>query len=899
MRQLILALSLVVWAGGSASAAAEILRVCQSGCPHATVQAAFDAAQSGDVIEIEAGQVFTGNLKVPPKQGVTVRSSRWRDLPPVDERIDPVAHASLLPTLRMGSRHSPALSFGEEESVVSENGIDLVNDVLHFEYAFGLGNGVSVACSARRMPAPLALREKYYVVNWNAAAKTAQLALQPGGPPIDLFDVGSAGSNNYYLRPRCIVWDMASDWSFRGIRFESVPEPGGDIGWLVSVGSNQQGAPDMGPHNIHFDQVVISGHRDIVNGPSFCLVLGAGDGHRVRSSWIGHCKSVGAVESKGIWLQNVNGVEILNNYISAASINIMTAGGDSARDDVVRNVRVAGNFLEKPGYMMYKAGTGAPQGECYHGGGSGAFYRRTDVTPNTCENGACYTCQADSTWALDTAAQYRQDNYLTKNLLEFKDCDNCTVEGNVLRGAYVGPDGGQGNCILIAAGVGEGFGRGYHRNHNVTVRHNWCDQVYSGISATSTSATPSASFDQRPMRNIAIENNLVTNLGRFPALSQWPSTADVYVRNFYTSQGIDGLRFRHNTFRPAPGSTARNSVMIGPGHWPADPLIRGLDISNNVFQFRGNGEICAFCISSPPADSFDCSASGVFRFFPNSTDKMVRNNLFTGGDYYPYAEFTRSPQCTSRMFENNEYAAAIEAPQFVGALDGRLSASSPYSASNSSALLVSTDGRDLGVDADELEMYVLPALEGRASMPERLRVSVDAGRSQAVIRYARPGDASCKVLVYGAAARTAANLLEDTSLLARQADDREGNVVEGSLVQFLVGYNQGLLPGHDYQYRIDCGVLWVVGWFRTKDEEAILESDEITEAFSGNGQGIVEYSLSPGFESVQSLNPVPASGGKVSLRFPNLGATHYVRYRILDTEGRVRKKSGVTVKPAR
>lgn len=872
---------------------AAVLRVCQSGCAYSTVQAAINAVQDGDVVEIEAGQVFSESLRFPARTGVTVRTSRWEELPPLEERIDPVAHAALLPIIRMPNRNSTAMSMGQQESVVSQDGVDIVNNTIRFDSSPGLGNNVPVACFGTALPQPLAARTKYYIRNWNAGTRTGQLALAPDGPVIDLLGTGSAGSSNYYVRPRCTAWDSPHDWTFRGIRFEALENAGGPVGWLVNVGSNEQPAPEMGPNRIRFHQVVVSGLEAENTGPSFCLVLAAGSGHEVISSWIGHCKATGGVESKAIWLQNVEDVEIRNNYISAASINILTAGSDSARMEVVKNIRIRGNFVEKPGYMMYRQGEGEPAGECYYGGGSGAFYRRTDVSPNTCENGACYTCQPDNTWALNTEAVYRPGNFLTKNLIELKDCDGCVVEANVFRGAYVGPDAGQGACASITAATGAGFGSGYHLNYNVIFQNNWCDQVYGGLSA-SNGVISGPGFDQLPMRNIHFENNLITNLGRFPALSQWPTAGTVNIRNFTTGQAIDGLRFRNNTFRVAPGAQARNAVMIGPGAWPAQNQIQALDMRNNIFQFNGAAGQCAFCISFPPAESNACNASGFYRFVPESTDKQVRNNLFYGGNYSSSSDFIRSTACLSRNFGQNEFVATTED---VGFADyGRLASSSPFSAAHANPQLLSTDGADLGADIDVLEMYTKPALAGKPSMPEQLKVSVEAGKTQAVIRYTRPGENACAVRLYDGAARKTSNLVVDTNSAARQHDERDGNVVESAAVQFLAGFFEPLQTDHRYQYEVNCGELWAIGWLQTRPAAGETPEDDVVIEIGETGdQGLVERSLTADFANAETLPAAAAAGGQIQLRLPPVTNTSYIRYRIVDQQGQTRKQSGTRI----
>lgn len=56
------------------------------------LQAAINQASPGDVIELEAGAVFSGNFTLPDKAGssyIVIRSSKMADLPPYGERVSP------------------------------------------------------------------------------------------------------------------------------------------------------------------------------------------------------------------------------------------------------------------------------------------------------------------------------------------------------------------------------------------------------------------------------------------------------------------------------------------------------------------------------------------------------------------------------------------------------------------------------------------------------------------------------------------------------------------------------------------------------------------------------------------------------------------------------------------
>jgi hypothetical protein len=75
--------------------------VCAHGCNYTNsqLQAALNAANLGDVIELQAGATYPGKIVLPTKTSGTgwiiVRSSAWQSLPPVGTRVGP-QHASLM-----------------------------------------------------------------------------------------------------------------------------------------------------------------------------------------------------------------------------------------------------------------------------------------------------------------------------------------------------------------------------------------------------------------------------------------------------------------------------------------------------------------------------------------------------------------------------------------------------------------------------------------------------------------------------------------------------------------------------------------------------------------------------------------------------------------------------------
>jgi hypothetical protein len=75
------------------------------------LQAALDAAQPGQIVELQAGATWTGSFTLRNKVGngwIYIRSSRYQELPPLGERVGP-QHAHLMPKIVNQYQFEPAL----------------------------------------------------------------------------------------------------------------------------------------------------------------------------------------------------------------------------------------------------------------------------------------------------------------------------------------------------------------------------------------------------------------------------------------------------------------------------------------------------------------------------------------------------------------------------------------------------------------------------------------------------------------------------------------------------------------------------------------------------------------------------------------------------------------------
>ncbi|MEO7660086.1 MAG: NosD domain-containing protein [Pyrinomonadaceae bacterium] len=113
--------------------------------PGGHVQAAIELALSGDIVELQAGAVYSGEVKLPNKpltDFVTIQSSAIADLPP-DKRVRP-AQRSSMPTLTSGMLGKPAVSAANGAHHYRFVGIEFTPRSSGYNYALvQFGNGES------------------------------------------------------------------------------------------------------------------------------------------------------------------------------------------------------------------------------------------------------------------------------------------------------------------------------------------------------------------------------------------------------------------------------------------------------------------------------------------------------------------------------------------------------------------------------------------------------------------------------------------------------------------------------------------------------------------------------------------------------------------------------------
>lgn len=128
--------------------------------PGGNVQAAIEKAESGDIVELQAGGVYSGTINLPnkPLTGyVTIQSSGAADLP-VDKRVTPAQRSSMA-TIVAGILGRPAVSAAKGANHYRFIGIEFTASSAAYNYGLIVFGGSESAAS--RVPHDLEIDRSY------------------------------------------------------------------------------------------------------------------------------------------------------------------------------------------------------------------------------------------------------------------------------------------------------------------------------------------------------------------------------------------------------------------------------------------------------------------------------------------------------------------------------------------------------------------------------------------------------------------------------------------------------------------------------------------------------------------------------------------------------------------
>jgi hypothetical protein len=376
---------------------------------------------------------------------------------------------------------------------------------------------------------------------------------------------------------------------FRFVGIEFRPVTGNYVYNIVQIGNGETTEAAL-PNNIVLDRCYV--HGDSSAGSRRGVMMN-GAAIAVIDSYVSDCKEVGA-DSQALGGWSMTGpIKIVDNYLEGAGENVIFGGADpSIPNAVASDIEIRCNTFFKP-------------------------------------------------------LKWMKENWVIKNLLEFKNAQRVLVEGNHFENCW--PSGQNGFCLLLTP-----------RNQNntapwsvvqdITIRRNVFVNIAQGINMSGFDA-PNKS--QRTSR-VRIQDNLIRS---------------VYMLNsdgrlFQVLNGLLDVVIDHNT------GFCSNAYLVADG---ASPRIDSFVFTNNIVSHANYGFIGT-------GTAYANTTLAAF-FTPNWT---VSHNVDFGGSpmNYPPGSF---------------FPATIAGVGFIDTAAGnfRLSASSPYK--NAAA-----DGSDLGANMDSI-----------------------------------------------------------------------------------------------------------------------------------------------------------------------------------------------------
>jgi len=141
------------------------------------------------------------------------------------------------------------------------------------------------------------------------------------------------------------ITTVANSHHYRFVGIEIKPVPGNFVYNLINIG-NGETSPALLPNNIVFDRCYIhgdpsaGGRRGVaMNGASVAVI----------DSYVSGFKEAGA-DSQALWFGNSPGpIKIVNNYLEAASENVLFGGSDPKITNLVpSDIEIKRNYFYKP-----------------------------------------------------------------------------------------------------------------------------------------------------------------------------------------------------------------------------------------------------------------------------------------------------------------------------------------------------------------------------------------------------------------------------------------------------------------------------------------------------------------------------------------------------------------------
>lgn len=359
-------------------------RICASGCDYPSLPAAVTAYGSGtivpgDILEMKCNEDFTNSsvewpwVSNPKGLMTTIRTSCYQQLPPAGVRVDKTLHRRLMPHLYPSNSSTAIFTVGGHQSAITN--VNTSTNTITLASSTGITNGAGIACRLGTtqdinktpigsMPGAMVENQEYIISSASGASFVPTL----NGSAVTL---NTSGSGVY-----CAPTRVGGYVRFQGINFEqAVGTP--FLYSLLQWGTTEEAAVAGTPTNVEMEHSIVDSPID-EEGPRNLMSIN-GRNMVVRDSWLGNAKQYSSESHAIVMVQTPGPVLIENNYLNAASINILTGGEDTfIRGQKVTDLTIRRNHFQKYGYMLWDNRTTAPSGSCLNG----AYFLRAPTRPN-------------------------------------------------------------------------------------------------------------------------------------------------------------------------------------------------------------------------------------------------------------------------------------------------------------------------------------------------------------------------------------------------------------------------------------------------------------------------------------------------------------------------------------
>lgn len=554
----------------AARASAATLQVCASGCAYSALQPAIDAAVAGDTILLRAGETFVGPfvLRAKPASSawITIRSDAADSvLPAIGVRLIPSGKPgantsrSLLPRLvgQGGAlKTTPVIrtAAGAHHYVLKFLEVDGAAN-LGFETLIALGNDTTATTASD------------LVIDRVYAHGDAYRGMKRG---ISLNSVRTDILNSYVSDVKAVNADSQAIAGYNGAGpFRIINNHLEGSGENVLFGGSDPAVLNLVPSNIEIRLNLITKPLAWQNA----ILATPGSPKAASSTTAGSLAAVTHYFKIVAVMNTDNAVAV-----SAPSGEVSATQASSGRSMTV----------------SWSAAAGADRYRIYHGlsaGGETLYVETSSAVTSFAYTGASEKSGAPAA---------NGTKWTVKNLLELKNAQQVTIDGNIIENVWAA---GQYGYAIVLTPRNQSGGAPWVRVRDVSITNNIVRHASGVLQLSGTDATHTSQQTQR----IALRNNLLHDID--------PGTWGGLAKVFLMGEGPAGVVIDHNTI-----VHTNSSVVYAYG----TEDVTGFVYTNNISQHYAYGIMGED--GRPGQYSIDL-------FFPGST---ITNNVLAGGSASAY-----------------------------------------------------------------------------------------------------------------------------------------------------------------------------------------------------------------------------------------------------------------------